>query len=440
MKLENSREQVNNKISKNINVAILAEEPLGWGSGKHYFPIILDRYSWNINRKKYTFFTTYLYDKDILNGKLNIQNYDVLLVPGGGVGDGESITKGFSNLRKVKKWKNQINNFIKDGGGFIGICGGTALITGLITKNNDKKNLIERLYDKSSFGISNIKSYYKELSMPIFNLNKRNPEKVGAMSYVFSFSPGKTIDGTYIHSGGVPIDFKLNKNNPIFSDYPNKTERIRWWGGPALIIPNKTDREIRVIAEYPDVDISQKESTRIYAWDYKGGLTGLIKGFFKALVLIRKEKINLKNLFLYTFYLSGDWKITNNLIDLDFNSKASIVSEIYPNENKGRIILCTSHPEYMIWWGGKIIESNRNHNCLATGLHKWVDIKPLTKSCVDELTHTWWIVRRLTAWAAKVPDKSLPPIIKTEINDKMRKIISKNILWDGSIIDQMDNI
>lgn len=36
-----------------INVAILAEEPLGWGSGKHYFPIILNDYSWSKKQKTY---------------------------------------------------------------------------------------------------------------------------------------------------------------------------------------------------------------------------------------------------------------------------------------------------------------------------------------------------------------------------------------------------
>ena len=30
---------------KIIKIAILADEPLGWGSGKRYFPAILDNYS-----------------------------------------------------------------------------------------------------------------------------------------------------------------------------------------------------------------------------------------------------------------------------------------------------------------------------------------------------------------------------------------------------------
>jgi len=425
---------------KIIKTAILAEEPLGWGSGKHYFPIILNNYTWIADNITFKFKTDYIYDKDILKGKLNIKNYDVLLVPGGGVGDGESIVKGFNKLTKVENWKKQIRNFIKDGGGYVGICGGAALMTELITKNNNNKNLIEKLYDKSSIGISCIKSYYKDLSLPIFNLNQNTPEKIGAMSYVFSFSPGKSIDGSYIHCGGVPIDFEINKDNPIFSDYSNDIEKIRWWGGPALIVPNNSKRKIKILVKYPKEDISNNKLTRIYAWKYKGGILGIIKGIYKALKLIKKENISLKNLFIYAFYLAGNWEKTKTPIKLDYESKASITSEIYPNKNNGRIILCTSHPEYMIWKGGKIIESSNKYNNLALGLHKWIEISKLNKTIEEDLTHTWWIIRRFVAWTAKVPDNSLPPIINNEINKNIKKIMEKNIFWDGSIINQMNNI
>lgn len=429
------------KSKENIfRIAILAEEPLGWGSGKHYFPTILNNYSWEINNKVFKFNAEYIYDEDILKGKLNIKKYDVLLVPGGGVGDGESIVKGFTKLKKVKNWKKQIIEFIKNGGGYVGICGGTALMTELITKNNGKKNLIEKLYDKSSIGISCIKSYYKELSLPIFNLNQKNPEKIGAMSYVFSFSPGKTINDDHIHSGGVPIDFNINKDNPIFSDYSKDTAKIRWWGGPSLIIPEDSKRNIKILAKYPDIDLSENESTRIFAWKYEGGILGILKGFYKALLLIKKEKKNFKHLLIYSYYLAGNWVQTNIPISLDYKSKASITSEIYPNKNEGRIILCTSHPEYMVWKGGQIIESSNKFNSLASGLHKWINIENMNRTIEEDLTHTWWIVRRLVAWTAKVPDDLLPPIINKENKENIKSIISQNILWDGSIINQMKNI
>jgi hypothetical protein len=120
---------------------------------------------------------------------------------------------------------------------------------------------------------------------------------------------------------------------------------------------------------------------------------------------------------------------------------ACMTTEIYPNENKGRIVLCAAHPEYMIWYNGHIEEVDDSFfNCLANGFHKWKDIKPLSKTLQDELTFTWWIVRRITAWAGKVPDVELPPIEKGKLNENTNEIIKNNIYWDKTLINQMKNI
>jgi len=142
----------------------------------------------------------------------------------------------------------------------------------------------------------------------------------------------------------------------------------------------------------------------------------------------------------YAYYLAGDWEPFDKPIDLDFSSKASITAEIYPNDNQGRILLCTAHPEYMIWWDGAIEKVDPNgFHCLATGLHRWKNIRPLSKTVVDEMTHTWWMVRRFVAWAGKVPDNQLPPIEKGENSEKTKALISE-IFYDGDIICQMENI
>lgn len=438
-----STTEINGTECKIIRVAVLAEEPLGWGSGKHYFPVILDGYTWKIGSTTYKFTTTYIFDKDILHGKLNISDYDVLLVPGGGVGDGENIVKGFNRLRKVKKWKENISKFIKDGGGYVGICGGAALITELSTGlNKTPTTFTERQYNKSSLGISCVTSYYKDLALPLFYpFQRKHPEKIGATAYIFSFAPGITVDGTHIHTGGIPIDFQICKDNPIFSDFPNETERIRWWGGPALLVPEKPDRDVKILARYPVKELSEDESTNVRVWRYTGGIRGLLSAFVKAFKMVRDENDSLKNVPLYTYYLAGDWESTNKLIELNFSNKVCMTAEIYPNENKGRMLLCTAHPEYMIWWDGHIEEVNdTGFNCLATGFHRWKDIAPLSKTAQDELTSTWWIVRRITAWAAKVPDDHLPPICKGQITKKTMSILSENIFWDGSLRNQMKNI
>ena len=425
-----------------IRVAILAEEPVGWGSGKHFFPVILDGYTWTVEDTSYRFSTKYIFDKDILNGRLNKLDFDVLLVPGGGVGDGQSIMKGFTFLPKVRKWKKNISKFIKDGGGYVGICGGTALITGLKTGQKKPHTFLERQYDKSSLGVSCVYSYYKTFAFPLFYpFQKNHPENIGATAYVFSFAPGETNDKTYIHSGGVPLDFEIFKDHPIFSDFLHETERIRWWGGPALIIPEKKDRDVKILAKYPAKDLSDNDTTKIYAWKYTGGIHGIFLGFLKALKFIKKEKDSLKNVFLYTYYFAGNWELSQKKIDLDYSNRPSITAEIYPNENKARILLCTAHPEYMIWWNGHIEEmKDTNFNCIGMGLYKWKEITPLSKTLKDELTHTWWMVRRFTAWAAKVSDDHLPPIHKQEITQKEKSNIANNIFWSGSLINQMKNI
>ncbi len=431
------------KELKIIKIAILASEPLGWCSNKHFFSMILNGYSWQSKNKKYKFLTDYIYDKDIIKGKLSISNFDILLVPGGGVGDSEAISKGFTFSFKVKRWKKCIQDFIKGGGSYIGICGGVALFTGLDTGKKIKpKSFLEKLYDKSSLDLSDVKHFYNYLAFPIlYPFQYNNPQKIGAASYVFSFSPGETKDGVLFYSSGIPVDFKILKDNPIFFDYTCDTLRIRWWGGPGITLPERSNRFLRVCANYPDKDFSTDEKTRIFAWSYRGGIHGLIKSFFDSLFFIKKEKLDLKDIFLYTYFFAKSWKKSNKTINLDFSNKPSITIEEYPNKNKARIVLCTSHPELNIWWDGYITEvEEKKEVCIATGFHKWKEIKPFSKDFIDELTYTWWVLRRFAAWAGKVPDADMPPIEKGKINEIAKKIIKENIYWDKTLISQIKNI
>ncbi|MFH1101238.1 MAG: hypothetical protein V1726_04280 [Methanobacteriota archaeon] len=427
---------------KTIKVAILAEEPFFWSSLKHYFPIILNDFFWEIQNITYKISASYIYDRDILKGNLTTSAYDVLLIPGGGVGDSESMVKGFNSLRKVKKWKKKIQEFVQAGGGCIGICGGAALITNLCTESKKTTTFMERQYDKSSIGISGVMSYYKDVAFILFYpFQRKHPEKIGASFYVFSFAPGETTDGIRIHTGGVPLDFQICKDNPIFSDFPDKTLRMRWLAGQALLVPENPDREVTILARYPENDISENESTRIHAWSYTGGIHGFFIALLKAFRLAKVEHINLKHVLMHAFFLAGDWKLTDKVVELDHANKPCMTAEIYPNENRARIILCAPHPQYMIWWGGHIEEvDDTGFNCLGTGLHQWKDIDPLSKNAKKELTYTWWVLRRLVAWAAKVPDSHLPPIDITEEFEEKFSVLYNNIFWDGTLIGQMNSI
>lgn len=69
-----------NIITKNIRVALLYEEPAGSfiGTAKKIFPYILHK-PWMVGNLSYRFIVTPIYDKDILNGQLTVDNYDVLV-------------------------------------------------------------------------------------------------------------------------------------------------------------------------------------------------------------------------------------------------------------------------------------------------------------------------------------------------------------------------
>jgi len=427
---------------KVLRVAILAEEPLGWGSGKRYFPTILDGYSWETRGRSYRFAAGYVYDHDILDGRLTTSDYDVFLVPGGGVGDGEAVTKGLTFRRKVRRWKEKITDFIEAGGGYVGICGGAALITGLVTGQGKPRSILARLYDASALGSSCVKSYYKALSLPIFTrLQRRHPERVGATAYVFSFAPGETADGKLIHSGGVPVDFELDKDNPLFGDYGEDRLRMRWWGGPGLIVPEVADRQVSILARYPHPDFSTDPRTDVFAWRYTGGPCGLARAVFRSVGMIVREGLKLGDTLTYAYYLAGTWRRAEETIDLDCAGRACMTAEVYPNEQQARILLCAAHPEYMVWWGGEIEEVDESDSvCLGRGLHRWKGIAPLSDTLQAELTYTWWVVRRMVAWAAKVPDTDMPPIEQGALSDGSREIIENNIYWDGTLLDQMRNI
>jgi hypothetical protein len=208
---------------------------------------------------------------------------------------------------------------------------------------------------------------------------------------------------------------------------------MRWWGGLAFIISENDNRSITVLARYPQHDFSSDEKTKVFAWKYVGGIFGLIKGFYKGLQYVKAQKKKILQALLYAYYFAGDWKKTDRVIDLDFSNRPCLTAELYPNENNGRIILCGTHPEYMIWWDGHIEEvSEDSDHCIANGFHQWKDISLRSTDGMDELTHTWWLVRRLVSWAAKIPDDQLPPI-EIDHGNNTRESLIHEVFWDGTL-------
>jgi glutamine amidotransferase-like uncharacterized protein len=421
---------------------MLSDEPLFWETcAKKFFKIILNNYQWTKNDASYKIILDEIYDKDIISDKLTTSNYDVLLIPGGGVGDGHSITKGFNLSPRVRTWKFKIQKFVKEGGGIIGFCGGTSLITSLTMGDRNPTTFCERQYNKSSLGVASTKSYYKYLALPLYYpFQYTHPERIGTTAYVFSFKPNKNMDGDFFHTGGVPIDIKISKDNPIFSDFKDDTLTVRWWGGQALWPEENPKRNVKICALYPEKELHEMERTKIHAWKYTGSIPGIIKGFLKAMHFAKEQKIKIFDAAMFTYYFAGNWVLTDRLIQSSLANRPCIVIEEYPNKNNGRIVLCALHPEYMVWWDGKIRERKQKFMCLADGLYEWVNIGTLKKPIDNNLTHTWWVVRRFVSWAAKVPNEHMPPIEKQAINNDDLELIKNSIIWDRSLLNQMECI
>jgi len=369
-----------------------------------YFVYALKDYSWQVGKNIYKFNIDILSRMDLITGKLNRFNYDVMIYPPDMVY--EKIIQGLSKyqFRNIHE-RIIIKNFIKGGGGFFGTCAG-GVIANLDSIEID--GIYGRLYGSLDLDISKINVEIDKAAMPLFcELKGRNPEDIGPLSAYYWYSGWNQTDYSINFQTGVCLDVKIYKNNPIFQGYHGDSRRIRWIGGPPFLIPENTNN-IYLLASFPNQEISDNESTLIHYWDYTGGFLGLLKGMFKINNLHYFSQFG-PLLKLYCF--SGDWnKLENKPVITNFSNKPFMTAEIYPNENKARIIRCTGHPEHNVWWGGYINETDdKKYNNQFDAFYKWENVIPDYETIEDEFSYNYWIIRRCVAWASKkIPDNHLP--------------------------------
>jgi glutamine amidotransferase-like uncharacterized protein len=420
--------------TKEVKIAVLCEEPIGWGSAKFVFIYLLDHYQWVVGNTMYVFDVTEVYDDDIINGKLTTSNFDVLVCPGGGVGDAEIMTKGYRNLPRVKKWHENMLNFIESGGGYAGYCGGATLMAKLADQPGPFLSIILK---DGRVGASCFEEYHNYGLNPIFSpLARWYPERVGNLAYLWLHNE-KVQDYNEVEDmlelrSGAPLDVNISKDHPIFDDFCEDTLRVTWVGGPAFIPPDNSDINYHILATYPEQDISDNESTCLYAWRYTGGVRGLIRGYLRSRFLNTKAQDFNEN----AYFQAGDWEYTNKKIVTNMANKACITAEEYPNANKARIVLSGPHPEYAVWWGGKIEPmDDTSYNNLAEGLYRWVNVTPIDETPEDELRHAWWTIRRQVAWASKkVPDNDLPPVYgPSQVCDFEQESLTLNFSIYGNV-------
>jgi len=391
---------------KEVRVALFSQTIFMVSCYKAFFEA-LDGYSWIVNDTQYTFVVDKIYDREVYGGDLSIDNYDVLLMPGGGAGGGCRSTKWMVNRPSVRLWRNNMIKFVKDGGGYYGVCGGTWFFLGF---DKPPRTLVELRTHRSSLGLSCVKLQRNEKPSrgDIINQLTGNWDCIGSGNAYMSYS-GWNFGPDQIYPGCLYVNVTVNKNHPFLDDYLDDTIRFQWSASPVYVVPENPDREITVLANFPEEEFSDNEKLRIHYWKYTGGIKGLIKGFIRH---VKEDKCLFGDLTLQNaWFFASDWEKTDKIIETNVANKPFMTAEVYPNENQARIFLCSGHAESGLYFGGEIIEiEDTDSNNLYDGLIGWTNYSDPDETEVDERTHFWWVIRRGVAWAAKVPDNDLPPI------------------------------
>ncbi len=396
----------------NIRVAILTDEEENeefhsQHGRTRYFIYALKGYSWKVEETTYRFVPTLLSNKRLLKGELTTDNYDVLLPAPDSIWE-DAIFTGLRPLKnKIRIQK--IVDFIKAGGGYYGSCS-AAFVAG--DMKNKPDTFFERMWQNGCFKISSV-NHELNCALPIVShFMGKEAGSIGLQGYI-EYSGWNTTNLSINYYSGACLDVNISHNNPIFKDFVGPSRRIRWVSGEKLILPDDTDDRITILAKYPSEEISDNKSFRIHHWEYTGGIRGLFKAFIQA-IRSGEEIYFLENLGILTeiVVFAEDWKCTDKIVETSHANTPFMVSEIYPNENNARIVLCSGHPEMNVWWGGHIKEVEDNdHNNIYDGFHHWVDVTPENKTVQDEFSYNYWIIKRSVAWASqKVPDDDLPPV------------------------------
>jgi glutamine amidotransferase-like uncharacterized protein len=191
------------------------------------------QYGWTVDNVTYRFNVTEI-DRDAALSRgqnpLSPDLFDVLVI-------GASARQYIHGIDS--RWKNNVQTFVTNGGGYVGICGGAnAASLGLTSASN----LIDRVINAGSLGIANV------------YVNDHQDQE---WQYLYKSSGLE---------GGIPVSCTLT-DHPIVSVSPTNPRVIRYEGGPGLYVGNSQNPlhgEIVPLAIYAE-EISQKGP--IHYWE-----------------------------------------------------------------------------------------------------------------------------------------------------------------------------
>jgi len=162
--------------------------------------IIPLNYTWSSGGYTYHLYPGIITRADIMKKDtlLTKDNFDVFVIPGSGRSYIDAL---------LPQWRNTVRNFVDQGGGFLGICGGA----NIASRGFQEEKGLNRILNYSVLGIANI-----------YVNNQQNEE------WMYLWKANWQYGLPPIH-----ILFLPHKNT-IFTDFVGEIRNIRYGGGPGM--------------------------------------------------------------------------------------------------------------------------------------------------------------------------------------------------------------
>lgn len=323
-----------------------------WGVNNRYITEILN-YTWVGENQLYRFKITVIDNMDV-KGEGNItltrDNFDVFII---GASANSYLIDGLNCT-----WRNNVRDFVANGGGYLGICGGAN--AGSLGFENPK-NIFHRWVNHGVLGLADVHI---------------NDNFLGEWQYLIKFGfdafwTDDNDDSITPYYASINTSVEKNMENVIFSVYANSFREITYAGGPGMYVAHDPDDKLGPIIPLLRYNEEPMESKPLHYWIPT--LTGwkMIK------------------------------RVTTNLED-----RLAGVAAIY--NSSGRVVLYGPHPEDRVVVNGYVREYlGRSMINFVFPFETYVFNYYGTQL---ERNYNWWIIRRSVAWAAQIPDLDLPPI------------------------------
>lgn len=236
----------------------------------------------------------YVTYNDIRGGELS-NGYKLLAAPGDDDYYDDQTAIGGPWHWKNKQFRNNIKNFVENGGGYIGTCGGA---TFACWAHRDKEWW---------------STPYPEYHLQMVDAYANNCQETGVVPQgeEMEYAEKGCLSGYPSYEHGIPLTSHIEDTNLAYQvlGTRNVNKNLRFWGGPGFHDIDNADT-LATYAEEP----SQNNDKKIH--DSNG-----------------------------------------NVIETDIDNMASLLATTYPYDSGGRIVIFGQHPELHSWSGGHVEEN-----------------------------------------------------------------------------------